>query len=230
VIEDVRFTGSVVVDAPDVTLRRIEFRGATVVNDYNNVCKSGLIVEDSDFIPGGPTSDSDMSVLGPGGYTVRNVKIDGVAEGLRVGGNYQGCQPVSIADSFIRVASPDQCTDWHGDGIQGYGGVPVTVRNTTVIMEMDPDCGGTAPFFYPRNQDNRSVDIDGLLVSGGGYPFRNGMPGTIRNLKVVDGSWVFGPVDVNCGAVSVWDAQVVQLSASGQPTNVRPIPCTGDGY
>ena len=129
----------------------------------------------------------------------------------------------------MRVVSPDSCSDWHGDGLQGYGGDKVIVRNSTFVMSVVGDCYGTAPFFYPKNQGNTSVDIDGMLVSGGGYPFRNGMPGTVKNLNVVDGSWVYGPVDVNCSALSAWQAQTVKLASDGSTTPVRSISCTGQG-
>ncbi len=55
----------------------------------------------------------------------------------------------------------------------------MTLRNTTLDLDIT-GCGGTAPFFYPSGQDNTSVDIDGLLVKGGGAPFRLGTPGRCR--------------------------------------------------
>lgn len=231
VIEDLRITdGAIVILAPDVTLRRIDAVGSRVLNGQGSTCYSNLVVEDSDFTANGATSDQDQPVIQFGGYTARNVMIDGVPEGLRVGGSDIGCGPVNVLDSYVRVVSPDRCSDWHGDGIQGYGGNSLTVRNTTLVMSVERECYGTAPFFYPKNQGNTSVDIDGLLVSGGGYPFRSGMPGPVKNLNVVDGSWSFGPVDVNCSAVSDWSARVVRLDAAGQPsTVVRSIGCAGEG-
>jgi len=229
VIEDVRFTdGTIYVDAPNVTLRRIHAVGAIIVNDYDNVCKNGLLIEDSSFVPSGPTSDAHGQVIGPGGYTARNVLIDGVPEALRVSGKSYGCTAVHIENSFIRIAAPDACGDWHGDGIQGYDGPPLVVRQTTLLMEERPGCYGTAPFFYPSGQGNTSVDIDGLIVSGGGYSFRNGMPGSVKNLHVLE-DWGYGAVDVNCSVLSTWQAQVATLSAAGQPVPVRPIQCSGVG-
>jgi len=136
-----------------------------------------------------------------------------------------------VTDSFIRVKSPTVCTDWHGDGIQGYGGDKVTVRNTTILMQVVGDCYGTSPFFYPSNQGNTAVDIDGLLLGGSsGYPFRDGMPGTVKNLNVIAGSWVYGPIDVNCSALSTFQARVVTLNAAGQPASAGTnIGCTGQG-
>ena len=36
---------------------------------------------------------------------------------------------------------------------------------------------------------------------GQGFPFRLGVPGSVSGLNIVDGSWEYGPVDVNCSAV-----------------------------
>lgn len=231
VVENLRVTnGSIIVQAANVTVRRVQFVGSSVLNGLGSTCYPGLVVQDSEFTPNGKTSDQDQPIIQFGGYTAKNIMVDGVPEGLRVGGSGIGCGAVTVSDSFIRVKSPDVCNDWHGDGIQGYEGGKLTVRNSTVIMQVVNNCWGTAPFFYPKGQGNTAVDIDGLLVSGGGYPFRNGMPGPVKNLNVVDGSWAFGPVDVNCSAVTAWSAKVVKLDASGQPSStVRSISCTGQG-
>lgn len=232
VVQDMRITdGVIVIDAPNVTLRRIQLVGSNVINGIGSTCYPNLLIEDSEFTPHGTTTDKDDPVIQFGGYTARNIVIDGVPEGLRVGGSDIGCGPVTVADSFIRVASPDVCTDWHGDGIQGYGGEKVTVRNTTIIMQVVNGCYGTAPFFYPKNQGNASVDIDGLLIGGSsGYPFRNGMPGSVKNLKIISGSWVYSPVDVNCSVVSPFQAQVVKVDGNGQPIGTgASIACAGEG-
>jgi hypothetical protein len=223
--------GTIIIEASNVTLRRIQSVGSNVINGIGSTCYSNLLVEDSEFIPHGTTTDKDQPVIQFGGYTARNIVIDGVPEGLRVGGSDIGCGPVSVSDSFIRVASPDVCNDWHGDGIQGYGGEKITVRNTTILMQVTGGCYGTAPFFYPKNQGNTSVDIDGLLIGGSsGYPFRAGMPGPVKNLNVIDGSWVYAPVDVNCSVVTPFQAQVVRLDGNGQPVRTgSTIECAGQG-
>lgn len=232
VVQDLRITdGTIIIQAPNVTLQRIQAVGSSVINGVGSTCFANLLVEDSEFTANGTTTDKDDPVIQFGGYTAKNIVIDGVPEGLRVGGSDINCGPVGVYDSFIRVKSPDVCNDWHGDGIQGYGGNAVVVRNTTILMQVTGDCWGTAPFFYPKNQDNTSVDIDGLLVGGAsGYPFRNGMPGTVKNLNVVSGSWVYGPVDVNCSVLSVFQARLVTLDAAGQPVSTgKTIGCTGQG-
>lgn len=232
VVSDLSITnGRIIIQAPNVTLQRIKSAGSYVLNGQGSTCYPNLLVEDSEFTPLGTTTDQDDPVIQFGGYTAKNIVIDGVPEGLRVGGSDINCGPVSVLDSFIRVTSPTVCTDWHGDGIQGYGGGKVTVRNTTILMQVVNDCAGTAPFFYPNNQGNTSVDIDGLLVGGdSGYPFRNGMPGTVKNLDVINGSWGYGPIDVNCSVLTTFQAQIVTLNAAGQPVPTgKSISCTGQG-
>ncbi|MER6941018.1 hypothetical protein ABTX24_28955 [Nocardioides sp. NPDC127514] len=226
VVEDLRITNGVIyVTAPGVTLRRVEAIASVVVNDYNDQCNTGLRIEDSDFIrSSAPTTEEAWPAVSAGGYTVDNVVIDGVPEGLRAS-NKERCGGIGIQDSFIRVTSPDVCSDWHGDGLQGYGGGKVKVRRTVMILDVKNECHGTAPFFNPEGQGNESVDIDGLVVAGGGYPFRNGMPGPVNNLYVVDQSWVYSPLDVDCSVVTEWSAAVVTMDSAGQPRPIRDLPC-----
>ncbi|MEU4384389.1 hypothetical protein [Promicromonospora sp. NPDC023805] len=229
VVEDLRITDGVIhVAAKDVTLRRVDAVGAKVVNDAGGTCGSGLVIEASRFVAGSaPTSDTDEPVIGNGGFTVRDVVIDGVPEGIRVGA--EQCGDVVIERTFVRITPPDTCADWHGDGIQGYGGGSVTVRQTRIIMVEREGCYGTGPFFYPSGQGNTSLTIDGLLVEGGGYPFRAGAPGTVRDLQVVRGSWGYGPVDVLCSALTTWQANVVTVGEDGRTARGPAIECGGSG-
>lgn len=183
--------------------------------------------------PGQVTTDRDIPVVQTGGYTAHRVKIDQVPEGFRIGGRSSGgCGTTTIVDSFARVVPPDVCTDWHGDAIQGYDGPPLIVRNSVAVLdEGDGHCGGgTAPFFVPHSQGNTSVDVDGLLVLGGGYSFRNGVPGSVAGLAIASGGWFYGPVDVRCSVLSGWQANIVTIDAAFQQTSVvRAQACTGGG-
>lgn len=113
---------------------------------------------------------------------------------------------------------------WHRDSLQGYNGAALTVRNSVMILEERGGCGGTAPFFYP-DQGNTSVDINGPIVQGGGASFRLHTRGVVRNLKVVDGSWYYDPLDVTCSLLSAWSASVVTLDGNGQPVERRALSC-----
>jgi hypothetical protein len=227
VVQDLQITnGAIHVAAKNVTLRRISGTDASVTNYNNGVCSNGLKIEDSSFVIKSGTTDSGDPVIGPGGYTVSNVLIDGAPEGLRVGGKGLGCGDVNVTKSFVRIAAPQVCNDWHGDGIQGYDGGRLVVRNSTIIMNESSTCQGTAPFFYPAGQGNTSIDVDGLIVSGAGYPFRSGMPGTVKNLNVVQNSWGYGPISVKCSAISSWQASIATLNSAGQPVVTKPLACT----
>jgi hypothetical protein len=233
VVQDILFTrGNLVINAPNVTVRRVKMQGGRISN-WQASCQNGLVVQDSTFeAPAGqvrsPSSDTE-GVTGVGGYTAQRVLIWNRGEGFRTGGKNGGCGPVRIEDSFARVNSPSACGDWHGDGLQGYDGPALSLRNVTIELVEDL-CGGTAPFFVPANQGNTTADIDGLIVKGGGYSFRDGVPGSVRGLKIVDRGWTYGPVDVKCSVLSAWDAQLVTIDANFNVTSVRGAQrCTGVG-
>ena len=234
VVEDLRITdGTLWIRAANVTLRRVELVNSRLWNEYNNYCGNGLVVEDSTWRR---TREVDWDpIIGTGGMTLRRIHIDNMPEGIRVAGNDTGgrCQPLTVEDSFLDVRAPDTCTDnamWHGDGIQGYMGVALTVRNTRIdLTETTPSgraCGGTAPFFYPGGQGNTRADIDGLLLSGGSYSLRLTTPGSVKGVKIVDRSWVYGPTEVACNQVT-WGAgnEIVTRQPDGTLTKVRDLPC-----
>jgi hypothetical protein len=225
VVQDLRITnGNLLIAAPNVTVRRVEIIGGRISNSSGRQCWNGLVIENTTIRRGAGTNAADPPAVEPGGYTARNVELDGVPEGFRVGGRSTGCGAVTIENSYVRIQRPDNCGDWHGDGVQGYDGNSVRVRNLTIVFQ-ENGCGGTAPFFYPHSQGNTSVDIDGLLVQGGGFPFRLGMPGSVRNLNIVRSSWGYGPIDVKCSVLSAWSANTVTLDGGGQPVDKRAQPC-----
>jgi hypothetical protein len=232
VVQDIRIdNASLVIAANNVTVRRVEVRGGRIDNWRGGACRNGLLLEDVSVVraPGQVTSGNEPGIQ-HGGYTARRVKIDGLPEGFRVGGRSGGCGPVTIENSFARPTAPDVCGDWHGDGIQGYDGPALTVRKTTLELVQRTNCGGTAPFFYPSGQGNTSATIDGLLVKGGGFSFRLGMPGTVKGLRIAQGEWFYGPIDVNCAALSGWEATIVAVDTNYQPTStVRSQPCNTSG-
>jgi hypothetical protein len=231
VIQDVRLTNGadITVEAPNVTIRRVELQGGYIEND-TAACANGLLIEDTTLSPGpGQDERGQEAAVSYGGYTARGVEITGRSEGFRVS-SAPDCGPVTIEDSFVKIVPPPGCGDWHGDGIQSYGGAGVTVRDVTIDMRTS-GCYGTAPFFRPKDQGNQgAATIDRLLVMGQGYPFRLGTAGTVDGLRIVDGSWVFGPVDVDCSQVSRWDAKTVTIDANYRVTSTGgDIPCSGTG-
>ena len=227
VVQDVLLQNTdLTVEAPNVTIRRVKLQGGYINNQPGPTCRAnGLTIEDTTIEPPpGQTATKEFEgVVRYGGYTARRLKIWRRSEGFRVSSKEAGCGPVRIEDSFVKIVDSDDCV-LHADGIQGYGGDALTVVNTTVDGT-GIECG-TAPFYYPRGQDNTRVDVNRLLVMGAGYPFRNGMPGTVRGLKIVNDSWVFGPIDVRCSVLSAWQADIVRINSNYQVTRtVRPQPC-----
>lgn len=198
-----------IVEAPNVTIRRVDLQGGSITNFNGNPCQGGMRVEDTTIEPppGSKYSVETEGVIESAGYTARRVKIWRRSEGFR---SEEDCGPVRILDSFAKIVIPPGRCDLHADGIQGYGGPHTVVRNTTIDFT-EADCG-TAPFFIPKNQGNTSADVHHLLVMGGGYPFRLGVPATVSQLAIVNRSWVFGPIDVACGAMRSWDAHIVTIT------------------
>lgn len=231
VLQDVRLTdgADITVTGTNVTIRRVELIGGYINNQPGRTpCGNGLLIEDTTVLGGpGDQENGQEAAISYGGYTARNVEINDRSEGFRVSGTSFGCGPVTIANSFERITPPDPCGDWHGDGIQSYGGDAVTVRNVTIDMRTS-GCYGTAPFFRPAGQENTGpATVDRMLVMGQGFPFRLAMAGSVTGLKIVDGSWIFGPVDVDCSALSSWEAKVVDIDSNYAVTSVvRDQPCT----
>jgi hypothetical protein len=229
VVKDLRVkNGDLIVAAPNVRLERVEVVGGRIDNFVGPRCQNGLRIVSTTVrrAPGERTSDQDMPAIGAGGYIARGVRIAGAAEGFRIGGRSSGCGPVRIIDSVARVVAPTVCRDWHGDALQGYDGPRLTIQHVALILQERRGCGGTAPFFYPAGQGNTSVSVSKLTVKGGGFPFRLGTSGQVRGLRVVRGSWGYGPIDVACSRLTAWSAQVVQ--PAGKP---RRLACrTNGGY
>jgi hypothetical protein len=224
VVQDLRINGDLVIRAPNVTVRRVDVVGGSIENQ-GNTCANGLTIRDSRISTGtnGPAGD-DYPAISGGGYIADNVLITKSVEGFRVGGHVDaGCGPVIITNSYAHIVPPDNCGDWHGDALQGYDAAGVTIRNTFLWLDERNNCGGTSPFIYPDN--GGSVVVDGLIVKGGGYPFRLYGPGSVKNLNIVQDPGWYGPIDVECSMVTAWSAQDVNLDANGQPVAVHNQPC-----
>ncbi len=232
-VEDVLFTNgaSLTIDAPNVTVRRVKFQGG-----YIRTGDPGVLIEDTTFDRSAPETNGGEAVISYCGYTARRVEILDRSEGFR-----EGCDgPTTIEHSFARIKPTEECLngsngDWHGDGVQGYGGQGLRVTMLTIDFQAgNPpgECGGTSPFFYEGkdNPEGHAV-INGLLLKGGGFTFRLGTPGSVQGLKIVNRSWGFGPISIDgagCGAISPWEAKIVEVDANWNITRtVRNQPCRG---
>ena len=231
VVQDIRFTNGadILVTADNVTIRRVDMQGGQISNQYGAApagCGHNLLVEDTTFQqePGTFVS-SDVPVLGEGSYTARRIEVDGRGEGPRL----SDCGTVAIEDSFIRIKGAEwgspQCDQVHSDGVQAVAGRGATATNNTIVM-VNP-CG-TSPWFVVNPSVNTGhYNIDKLLVSGGGYSFRQQVSASVRGLRIVDRAWYYGPLDeMDCSVIAPWDAKTVNIDANYQVTGVvRDQPC-----
>ncbi len=234
VIQNIQFDNAdLILHAPNVTVRNVRFRGGSVYTDHggqNGGCRNGHLIEATEFLPRpGQTratiADDQLPAIYWGGYTARRVKVWNWGEGLTVGAKSSGCGPVRIENSLVKLAVDcSSGVDWHSDGVQGYDGNAVSVSNS-VFDSREAQCG-TAPFFYPHSQGNIRADLDRVLVRGGGFSFRLGMPATVRGLMIADGEWGYGPIDVKCSVVTSWNASLVDVTSDYQVARtVRSQPC-----
>jgi hypothetical protein len=231
VVEDVRFTNGadILVKANNVTIRRVEMQGGFITNQYGDApahCGHNLLIADVTFrqIPG-QFEPSDYPVIGEGSYTARRIEVDGRGEGPRL----SDCGPVTLEDSFINIhgANPGTaaCEAVHSDGVQAVAGVGATARNNTIIMQTY--CG-TSPWFVVNPAVNKGrYIIDRLLVGGGGVAFRQEVSASVKGLRIVNNSWVYGPMgEMDCSIISPWEAKLVTINSDYQVTHVvRDQPC-----
>jgi hypothetical protein len=225
VVEDVRFTNgaSISVQADNVTIRRVEMLGGVINNQFGDApanCGHDMVIENATFKQQpGQFEPSDVPVIGEGSYTARAIEVDGRGEGPRL----SDCGPVTLEDSFMRIHGADEgtpaCDEVHSDGVQAVAGVGATARNNTIIFETP--CG-TSPWFVVNPSVNTGTyTVDRLLVSGGGYSFRQQVTGSVTGLRIVDGAWVYGPLDeMDCSSLSNWEAKLVTIDADFQVTDV----------
>jgi hypothetical protein len=229
VVKDVLLKdANLIVDAPNVTIRRVKLQGGQI--NTGSPCNNGTLIVATTLEPrpGQSSIVESEGAVSYGGYTARRVEIRRRAEGFRVGGKSNGCGPVWIEDSFVKIVDPPDGPELHPDGIQGYDGDAVTVVNSTI--DFRKAMFGTAPFFVPSGQGNTRATVKRLLVMGGGYPFRLGVPGRVSGLKIVNHSWAFNPIDVKCSVMSRWSASIVSTTRNYQiARTIRRQPCNTNG-
>ncbi len=208
VLEDHLVTGSILVKAENVVIRRTRLYG-TVDNFVGDRIYDRLLIEDSEVVnpPGQEFSTNQLYAFGVANYTCRRCKVVNRMEGWRVGAKeFVGAGPVTIEDSYARLAVPPgmcQTVDPHGDGVQGYHGPTVVLQHNTFDQRLD-NCP-TAPIFIP-DQYNDGGTIRDNLLAGGGYSLRasGGWFPAITGNKIVHDSYGYGPIDIDCRKVGTW--------------------------
>lgn len=208
VISGMRITGSLIVKAQDVVIKKSEITGK-VVNDESST-KYRFTIEDSTIGQASGCSSFGNGAVGIANYTARRVHIRGFPDGFRIAGSN-----VIIEDSFVKLCSAN--SNDHSDGIQAYGassGTNIHIRHNVIDQRAVTNGAATAPIFIPNDGDqqgnqNITVSVTDNVLAGGGYSMRifGNLPFTataVTGNKIVNNTWEYQPVDVACGSIGSW--------------------------
>jgi hypothetical protein len=166
VIDRRDIAGRVVVNAPNVTIRRSRIRSnAMWVVDNNS---TGLVVQDSEII-NRPTSGEPNchNGIGNSNFTVRRTEITGCENAMNIDdpGN------VTFVDNYVHDLDTDGPSYvWgntpHTDGIQGNGSNVTISRNW---IDPTPGDDGNAVIFAPGGSNNYVIEDNYLDGRGTNY-------------------------------------------------------------
>jgi hypothetical protein len=209
-------TGSLHVNARDVTIRNSWVYGSINNQSSQGFDYGGMLIQDSDVGPPSGQGGETFPAILVAGYTMERVHVHNFSEGPRVAAFNNPSVPASsqtivIRDSLIQIV---RGTCSHNDGIQGFGEPPraIVSHNTIDARAAGPDCTTGALFIGNDNPDFLTVTDN--LLAGGGFTMRIDGPGSdgpggtydhVTGNKIVDDSWGFGPVHVDdCRTVADW--------------------------
>jgi Bacterial TSP3 repeat len=234
VVEDVRFThgADLLVNAPGVTIRRVELQGGSVLTGPSQTGCLGepTVIEDSTFLPLTGTQYGGLDVtIGRGNYIARRIEIYRRGEGYRAA----DCGPsnsIRVEDSFTYIDSgpwPTCPNSPHSDGFQAFHGRGATFVNNTIIFGT---LCGTSPWYPGYGGKDPNVptintgkyNVDRMLVGGGGISYRHQVPGYVTGLRIINDSWYYGPIRNRCSVLSPWEAKIVQTDAVVGPNKTLP--------
>ena len=210
IIENLDITGSITIDASNVTVRNVRVRGngaKYLINIESSGGHRGIVIEDVELNGNGIATQGIVH----GGYTARRVNIHGTEDGIRAGSN------VVLEDSWIHDLRHDGAfTDApHHDAVQSIGGTNIVLRGNNLE---GPFRAQTSAIIMHAHLAGplRNVLIENNRLSGGTYTLnlkaRDGQPDlgsdivVTGNVIVKDG-WKFGPLNTD-------RAQAVQFSGN----------------
>jgi Right handed beta helix region len=214
VLDSVHLGGNLLITANHVTIKNSQIDGF-VTDEYGGVDYSFTMTDTTVGLPTGCDSDSGV---GEANFTATGVLLQGNSDGFRDSGDN-----IQIRDSYVRLCSnPGD----HSDGIQSYlGGANLVLDHNTLDQRFAKDA--TAPIFLTDQKAN--VRVTNNLVMGGTYSIQVRYTGgavTVRNNRIVNNSWVYGPDESNCGQVSWSGNTLVTIDANYAVTStVGPLPC-----
>jgi Right handed beta helix region len=181
VVEGLDVTGTIVIDAPDVTIRntRIRATGSMGVK----VESGSLLIEDSEII--GMTDDCAQGVAW-GDYVAARIDVSGCQDGLKGNGN------VAVYDSYIHDLRPTPSS--HNDGFQSTGGSDITIEGNTICGQFRDSV--SAVKLTPEEQAIDNVVIRNNVLRGGNFTlYMDSKPntfGVVTNALVEDNTIVAG--------------------------------------
>ncbi|HEY9522171.1 MAG TPA: right-handed parallel beta-helix repeat-containing protein, partial [Thermopolyspora sp.] len=216
VLDGVHVPGDLQILADDVTIRNSLIDG-TVIGETENRFYSFTI---TDSTVGPAKGCITAPGIGDAGYTATRVLVRGHGDGFRAAGD-----DIIIRDSYIHLCSnPGD----HSDGIQTYKtGSGLVIDHNTIDQRDARDI--TAPIFL-TDKGLADVTVTDNLVMGGTYSIQlKNAHGTqiVRGNKLVDKSWVYGPVEADCSSITWSGNSLVTIDDDYRVTStVGPLPCS----
>ncbi|MFJ2028469.1 hypothetical protein [Streptosporangium sp. NPDC087985] len=217
VLDGVHINGDLLIHADNVTVRNSRIDGIVINADGPRTFRFTI----TDSTVGPAQGCLTLPGIGQDKYTATRVHIRGHGDGFRASGD-----DIVIRDSYVDLCSnPGD----HSDGIQTYNtGRGLIFDHNTVDQRHAKDI--TAPIFLTDKQIVDAV-VTNNLVMGGTYSIqlRNGHGKlVVRGNKLVDRSWVYGPVDSECKAIDWADNWLVTIDENYRITStVGPLACVG---
>jgi hypothetical protein len=184
VIDQLDVTGTVVVAAPDVTIRNTRI---TTTSWMGVKIQSGsLLIEDSEIIG---ASDDCAQGIGWANYVAVRIDVSGCQDGLKGNGS------VAVYDSYIHDLR--ETSDSHNDGFQSTGGSDITIEGNTICAQHQNSV--SAIKLTPEKAAIDNVVIRDNILRGGNFtlymdskPNRYGLVtnALVANNTIVAGSYV----------------------------------------
>ena len=219
VLDSVHIAGNVLVTGHNTTIKNSQIDGH-ILNEYSGVTYP-MTITDSTI---GPASGCGGPVIAPAEYTAIRVHVRNASDGFRDSGNN-----ILVQDSYVHLCSSSP--EDHSDGFQGYlGGTNVKIYHNTIDQRDVPPEAQTAPIFIAN--ESKDADIQNNLLAGGSATIRvhnGGGSYIVTGNRIVDNSWVYGPVSSSCDVITWSDNWLVDIDDDYNITSmVAPQPCLKD--
>jgi hypothetical protein len=209
VLEGKDIRGCVLVQAPNVTIRRSKVTctdGYGIGSFPEEYSGGGLLIEDVEVT----CANSSATAIGYYGLVARRVNLHNCENGFDIDDR------VTVVDSYIHDMRPTDTG--HTDGIQLAGGSDIVIRHNTIF---NPD-GTSAIISHPSA--NANVTIEANLLGGGAYTLYCPRDSS-TNFRVINNrfSTLFGP---NGGAYGPWDQcqKVAENRGNVWDSTLVPVP------